>query len=420
MKKKRLVISLFVCYNMVGDRMEKYKYYIMFAVVAMIVPIFYKMTITHHKTNYTIGNYQVQETFQIKNKEHYYQFQLKNKKEEYSYHIVNNAHKRKKIIKTIKEYKEGDLKCIVPIYKNTKEVDIYCRKNNIQTSNYSLKEDEDYLKILTKVKKYKIKNIETSNVEKKYKNIIAFSKNIPSDKTILIWDYKGVIGIQKDSFYNQKMIDYDLYDNIMATTTYRYFVLFENTSVNGIEKIYRYDLLKNKLKTVVLKEKISKDSYINGVENDLIYVTDKRKKKQYAINIKKETCKEVGNEEEGFIKYQNGKNQLMKISDFFSKNQYFHNERIVNKKITTSNDLIIEDDCYYFREEDNFYKQMKNGNRVFLFQAAGIEEWNVYQEDILLKKEDMLYLYNDQVGFQCLLEYNELKYNSSGIYYLWK
>ena len=36
------------------------------------------------------------------------------------------------------------------------------------------------------------------------------------------------------------------------------------------------------------------------------------------------------------------------------------------------------------------------------------------------EKDDKLYLYNDQVGFQLLLEYNELKYNNNSIYFLWK
>ena len=403
-----------------GDAMEKYKYYIIIAIFAMIIPILYKMTIIHHEVTYKVGDYQVTESFQIKNKKHQYEYQIQKKKEEYSYRIINNAHKRKKVIKEIKEYKEGTIKCIIPIYKNTNEVDIYCREGNIQVSKYVLKDKEEYLKIIKKAKKYQIRNIETDNTQKKHKNITFYSNNIPLENIIIIWDYKGIIGAKKNKFYDQKFLDYDLYDNIMATTTSRYFVLFENTSVNGIEKIHCYDLLKDKYKIVTLKEKISKDSYINGVENDIIYITDKRKKKQYAINIKKETCKEVGNAENEFIKYHNGKAYFMTISDFLSENQYFQNERISNQKITTSEDLVLEDDCYYFREDDRFYKQMKNGNRVFLFQAPDIEKWSVQQDDILLKKDDKLYLYNDQVGFQLLLEYNELKYNNNSIYFLWK
>ncbi len=400
--------------------MEKYKNYIIIAIIAMIIPIIYKMMVTHHEITYRVGKYQIKETFHIKEKEHIYQYQLKNKKEKYTFTIVNNAHKRKKVIKEIKEYKEKDVKCIVPIYKNKQQTEIYCRKNNLQVSKYSLKDDEDYKKIFEKVKKYKIKEYTTSNTTREYKKIKIYQKNIPLEDTVIIWNYKGIIGIQQEEQFDQQMIKYDLYDNIMATCTSRYFVLFENTSVNGIEKIHYYDLKKHKYKVMTLKEKISKNSYINGVENDLIYITDRKAKKQYTINIKKETCKEVGNELNQFIKYENGKGRYMELKDFFEKDQFFHNEKISDQKITESNDMILENDYYYFKEENNFYRKLKEGNKEFLFTEPDIETWWIYQNDLVLKREDCLYLYNDQIGLQKIIEYNELKYNDNAIYYLWK
>ena len=169
-----------------------------------------------------------------------------------------------------------------------------------------------------------------------------------------------------------------------------------------------------------LEDKISKDSYINGVENDLIYVTDRKNKKQYAINIKKKTCKEVGNEENDFILYKNHQGKYIPLKDFFQQDHYFQNERIINSKITDSPDLIMEGDYYYFKEEDNFYQQMKDGNKVFLFNEPNIKEWMVQEEELILKREDSIYLYKDQSGLQKVIEYNELKYNDNAIYYLWK
>ena len=400
--------------------MEKYKNYMIIAIIVMIIPFIYKMTIKHHEVKYKIGKYQINELFQITNKKHSYQFIITKGKDKYSYSINNNAHKRKKIIKEIKEYKEENIKCIIPIYKNNEELEIYCLKDNIQTSNYYLQEDENYQKILKQGKKYYNKKITTYNTKKEYKKISYYPKNIPKEYTILIWDYKGMIGINSKETFYKKFLDYDLYDNIMATTTSRYFVLFENTSVNGIEKIHYYDLIKKKYKVMTLKNKISKDSYINGVINDLIYVTDKKQKKQYTINIKKEKIEEVGNEENQFIKYENGKDQFMNISDFFEKNQYFNNERITNEKITKSTDLVQEGIFYYYREDDSFYRKMNNNNKILLFVEPNIESWSVQKEDMILQREDTLYLYNNQIGLQKLLEYNEIKYNSNTIYYVWK
>ena len=386
----------------------------------MIIPFIYQMTVTHHEVEYKVGKYQVKELFKKNKKEHTYQFVITKGKEKYSYLIHNNANKRKKIIKEIKVYKEGNLQCIIPIYKKTMDQDIYCLKDHVQTSNYILQEDENYQTILKQAKKYKIKKIKTQDTKKEYKNISYYPKNIPEGYVVIIWNYKGIIGISRDNTFYQKFLEKDLYDNIMATTTSRYFVLFENTSVNGISKIHYYDLNNNKYKVMTLKNIISKDSYINGVVNDLIYVTDKKQKKQYTINIKKEKIEEVGNEENQFIKYENGQDRYMTLRDFFEQNQYFDNEKITNEKVTSSKDLTQEGVYYYYLEEDGFYRKMNHGNKELLFVEPEIAAWKVQKEDIILHKEDMLFLYNDQVGLQKLLEYNEIKYNNNAIYYVWK
>ena len=58
--------------------------------------------------------------------------------------------------------------------------------------------------------------------------------------------------LKNNSYSYQKILNEDLYDNIMSTIVDKYYVLFENTSVNGIEKVYYYDLEKEIL--CVLKE----------------------------------------------------------------------------------------------------------------------------------------------------------------------
>ena len=138
------------------------------------------------------------------------------------------------------------------------------------------------------------------------------------------------------------------------------------------------------------------------------------------MNVQKRQITEVGNEEKLFILFQNGEKTLMSKSDFLMNYQYFKNVRVEKKKITTSNDLVEEDNYDYFQEDGSFYKQMNGANRILLFTLEGVEEWNVFDKEIILKKEDSIYLYSDKAGLRKIIEYNELNYNYKNIVYLWK
>ena len=399
--------------------MKKYKTYLIIIVIVMIIPIIYKMTIKHNETKYKLNKYNIEEIFNIDNNKHTYEFNIKKGKNIYSYKIENKIHKKSKIIKEIKEYKQDNITCIVPIYKNKKELEIYCNQDNNQVSKEYLRNNKSFKKILNKVKKYNItlKNNEDTNIE--YKNITIYNKNIPDNYKIIIWNYKGIVIIDNKNNTYKKFREEDLYDNVMATTTNRYFVLFENTSVAGIKNIHCYDLVKNKYKLIELDTFFNKNSYINGVVDNTIYVTDKKDKKQYAINIKKETIKEVGNEELQYIKYNDNKKELLPKREFLSKDQLFTNERIINNKITKSKDLVKENNIYYFKENNTFYEQLENKNKVTILEQEA-KEWNVYNKDLILKNNEYLYLYNDSIGLRKLISYNELKYNDNNIYFIWK
>jgi hypothetical protein len=205
----------------------------------------------------------------------------------------------------------------------------------------------------------------------------------------------------------------DIYDNVMSVATKRYYVIFENDSVKGIERVYYYDSKKKKINMWVIPEKykLDKDSYINGVYKDLVYVTDKKKKVQYTFNFKKEKIELVGSEEKLYIKYINYEKQLFNKSDFFMKKQYFND--IGGKS------RVYHNNHYVYNMENNIFSmEMDNGNRINLFEMSDVVEWNVVDRDILLLKDNSIYLYNEDVGLRKIITYNELRYNYLDIYKL--
>lgn len=399
--------------------MKRYKVFLIIIFIIMLIPIVVKMFTKKHSVEYKVDNYTVNENFLIEQKTHNYEFVISNKKEKYSYIINENINKRKKVIKEIKVYKKNNIKCILPIYKKKVDLNLYCLEDNHQVSNYYLKDNDDFKEIVEQTKKYKITIPSDSNKTVKYKNMKAYKENIMDNYKFVVWDYKGISILDNNTFKYQKFIDYDLYENIMSTIVSNYYVLFENTDVMGIKKIHYYDLKKGKYKTFKVKEEISKDSYINGVNNNLIYITDKKKKIQYTVNIKKETIEEVGKEEQGYIKFTNNQKEILNKSDFFMENQYFDNEKIENKEITDS-EIVQEGKYYYFIEDNMFKRQMENGNEEMLFELENIDKWYVYNKDILLFVNDTVYLYNDKTGLRKIVEYKEFKYNKNNIIEFWK
>ncbi len=386
----------------------------------MIIPILIKTFQKKHNVEYKIGKYNINEKFYIENKNHNYEFKITNKKETYSFILNNNVNKRKKIIKDIKIYKKNNIKCIIPIYVKDISKNIYCLENNNQVSNYYLKDNDNFKSIIEDTKKYKVNLPSDSEKYKEFKKIKVYQNNINDNTAYIIWNYKGIYILKNNELKQQKFLNYDLYDNIMSTTTSNYFVLFENSNVMGIEKIHYYDIKNDKYNIFKLKDKISKDSYINGVYDDLIYVTDNKKKIQYTINVKKEKIEEVGKEELGYTKYTNKKKEEMNKSDFFMKEQLFDNEKIENKKITNSKDLVKEDQIYYYLDNNKFYKNINGYNSILLFELDNIKDWKINNKDLIIFVDDLVYIYNDELGLRKIIEYNELNYNYKNIVKYWK
>ena len=386
----------------------------------MIIPIIIKTFQKKHNVEYKVGKYNINEKFYIEEKSHNYEFKITNKKETYSFILNSNVNKRKKIIKDIKIYKKNNIKCIIPIYIKDISKDIYCLENNNQVSNYYLKDNDNFKSIIEDTKKYKVNLPSDSEKYKEFKKIKVYQNNINDNTAYIIWNYKGIYILKNNELKQQKFLNYDLYDNIMSTTTSNYFVLFENSNVMGIEKIHYYDIKNDKYNIFKLKDKISKDSYINGVYDDLIYVTDNKKKIQYTINVKKEKIEEVGKEELGYTKYTNKKKEEMNKSDFFMKEQLFDNEKIENKKITNSKDLVKEDQIYYYLDNNKFYKNINGYNSILLFELDNIKDWRINNKDLIIFVDDLVYIYNDELGLRKIIEYNELNYNYKNIVKYWK
>ena len=402
--------------------MDKIKKTFLVIFLLVLVYVGYRILIKEHEVSYTIDKYSIKEHFYI-NKNHYYDLIITKDKENYTYTLDKNFSKEKRIIKSIKTFKSNNLVCIVPTYKKNIELNVYCNLDNQEVSiDYLLKTyNNDFKIIKKKIKKYKIYYPSTSTVYTKYKKNTVFKENILDNDNYYIWNYKGILVLNNKELKYKKILDYDLYDNIMVTTIDRYYILFENTNVNGIENIYYYDSRTNKLNTFKLKEKLDKDSYINGVVDNLIYVTDRKNKKEYKINIPRKSITQV-DDSINYIVFKNKKKEIMSKSDFFMNDQYFDNVNIKDNKVTDSLELKKEGNYYYYYKNNKIYKVLDTNKKYskLLLELDDIKEWKVYNDKIIIMSGNTIYEYTEKEGLRKIVKSNELKYNYKNIYKIGK
>lgn len=381
----------------------------------LIIPILFlrKVFIRKYDILYEKNKYIINEKYEYKNKEHTYEINIKNKKQEITYLLNNDFNKTKKIIKNLKVYKENNITCFLPLYIEKTNNKLYCLKDNMQVSNYYLKDNDSYKKILKKVKKYKINNYSENTKTTKFKQLQVYKNNISSEDIFTVWDYKGINIIEKDKTSYIKFLDYDLYDDIKTIIFDNYFILFENNHVEGIKNIHYYDLEKDKLKIYNPEIIISKDFYINGVVDNLIYVTDNKNKKEYTINLKKEEILQINKANE-YLTYSNNEFYNLTKSDFFMEKQIFNNKKVLDKNISKE-EHIKENNIYYFIENNNFYRQKSKRNKELLFSADEIKEWKIVSDKIVFISKDTLYLFDDNRGLVPIIKSNELNYNYENI-----
>ena len=392
---------------------KEIKLIILLFFIILLMPFINKIFVKRYNIIYEKNKYIVNEIYKYENKMHNYEINIKNKEYEITYLLNEKFNKNKKIIEDIKVYKEEDIICLLPIYIKDTNLNLYCLKDDKQVSAYYLKDNKAYKKILNKTKKYQLNNPKSNNSTKKVKNMNIYYNNISEEDIFTIWDYKGINIIQKDKNSYVKILNYDLYENIKSIIYDDYFVLFENSKVEGIKNIYYYDLIKDKLKVYNPDIILSKDFYINGVVDKLIYVTDNKAKKEYTINLRKKEIEQINKANE-YIVYKNNKIKSLTKSDYFLDEQLFFNKKEINKKISNS-EIINENNIYYYLEGNNFYRKIKNRKEELLFSLDNIKEWKVINKNILLISDDTVYLYKDSSGLKPIIQSNELKYNYKNI-----
>lgn len=369
--------------------MKKYKIktsvkIIAILIIALIILVFTLSGCDASKSyslEYNIDNYDISENYDINRNLYYYQ--ITSNKRKYDFIYKSSIIEENKLIKKIKEYTNGDDACIT-IDSDYIKTNPLCTHKNNQISyhliNNELKEElSDYYK-----------NKETIN--KKINNYTLYS-----NENILIWNYKGFNYIKNKKNTSIKLFKEDIYEISAATHINEYILIPNYEQKYNFNELYIINLNTLEVDKWKINYDISFNSYINGINDKSVFLTDKKNEKQYELVPHKKKMRIVGKKNKDGIIYVDGKEEKISINELVKKDITF----------TSSNPYkyTLENNYIYLSYPDSNLKTKITNQKVD--KLITIKDNAVYY-----LVDNILYKYDNEYGETKVIEYEEWQYNN--------
>lgn len=384
--------------------------FIVILLLELVLNIFKKEHDIKYELNYDNNIYKIQEIY----KDDRYYFKINIDNNYFVFDVDNVYHKQKKIIDKIYYYDTEDIKCI---YTPLEDSNIICLENNILKSYY---ETSSHIKsFVSELKQLGYSNTSWDIKDSKIKvidQVEVYQDNIKDDTYIYLYKYNGFFKITNDNLSKINTFNNDTYLNTLGVQVDKYYVIPNYDDKYDFNSIYVYNMKNDKKKIIKLKEEISTDSYINGVVNNKIYLTDVDNLIQYEIDPKKRKVVEVGNTSDGGLIYQNNEFKVINMYEF------------KNKEITYEQDytdIVKEYDYinkvgsnYYYLKDNIFYKYNSIFDTAQILFTSDANNIIMNGEDIYFIKDNKIYLYDGYL--REILKYDELSFNTVNRYAVYK
>ncbi|MBR2833253.1 MAG: hypothetical protein IKE75_02325 [Bacilli bacterium] len=336
--------------------------YLLKVLVILIAILFGLKLLIHifdngHKTEYTMGNFNIKETLKVKQNNNYY-FEIKSDNIEMNFQINKNYNKASNVITKLMYKETPNYKCILPVFKKGEILtDIMCLKDNIVTyyHNIESKEVDTFAKELAKVGYDKNDFKDSASPRNISSRETIYDENINSNHYIAYENYKGLTLIN-GTIKNVKIFNNDVYTKQVSLFTDKYYIVADYNAEYTFKKFYIINLINGNIREIRSYDEISFDSIIQGAVGDDVYIFDKDSETQYKLSLKYETVEKIQNE----IKYYNGKWGTMALNDALNGKKF---------------------DNYFSNDINGYDKVNKVGNYYYLYKKQN-DNYLVYRADI--------------------------------------
>lgn len=359
---------------------------ILLILILIIIIVIPKNNNQDYSLEYEIGDYSISENFDT----NIYTYKIEYNNVTYPFTVEHTYIDSKKLIKNISSITKEFYECIL-IESDNFDINPQCSYKN-ELIDYHLISDD-----LKKEIPEHFKNAESKG--KKVDNYTIYNQD--SDK--IIWAYKGINILTDDKINYVNIFSKDIYNIDLAVKINDYFVIPDYEQEYEFDKIYLYNISKNKLTTWKLKNKISFESYILGTKDKSIYLVDKKNKKEYEIVPHKKKMRVIGTKSKGGIIYNNNEKEKINMQKLITSEQRFNS--------TTNYNYIIQN--------KNLYLKYKNDDELIKISHQKIDSIiNIKNDEVYYISKDTLYKYNLKDGEKKVIQYYEWTYNSNNMIFI--
>lgn len=377
---------------------------------------------TYHQAEYKIIKsdkiFNVTEIY--KNNNYYFKIVLNNKKYIFSYN--NNFYKTKKVLTDIVYYENDDLSCIYPILKSNHYLDIIClQNNNLYSYDYVKEKIPAFVKELQK-QGYRNSSWTISETTKRVGDIYVYQDNILDNTYIYLWKYNGFYSINNKDLTQLNIFNNDTYINNLGVKVDKYYFIPDYDSKYEYNKFYLINMTNNNINEMILKKKatITNDYYYNGIVNDKLYLFDVDNLIQYKISPKRSKYEVIGNSKLGGL-YYDGSFKNKNIYAFKENKLLFKEKLTIPQEIKEYNEIFnYQDNYYYTYNNDVILYNSKTKEKMHLFHLTNISNLTLIENDLYFIKDNTLYFYNIYYGLKPLVIYDELQFNKTNRYSIYK
>ena len=396
---------------------------ISFSAIVLVLLLVYQVGINYikkeHSVQYNVENeldsYKIEEDYSYENNDTYLIRVTDSENNSFVFDVKNNYNKQREIVKDVITYSDGEVYCISLEFLNKEQdTEPLCKvEDKTYTYSYAMKQ-HNIDEFLAKLPNFDYKKYQKESNVRSDSGINVNKDYLQENELFVIYDYKRVV------LHKQFNSDYfvfstlDNYKNTIGMRVGKYYVIPKLTESATLNTYIKYDL-ETDLKKEIVVPGFSKQTYINGVYDNKLYVFDKSDMKQYTIDPYRDEVEVVSTDTDSIV-YVKGKETKVSNYELAENNVYFTED-------TTAYDSIDYDEIYLglnyavYRKGDVYYKVYKKylNNPIYLFDAEDAREVIVVSEDIYYIKEDKIYRHN-KYGDIPLIQKNEFKYNSDNIY----
>lgn len=360
---------------------------LVFTVIIGILLVIIKYYVADYSIEYKINNYEIKTNY--KDNRLYYEISKDDKV--YNFEIYSKRKLSKSKIEKIKEIKDESISCIYPII-NDFETYPLCYENGIY-KDYNIIESELLLEY---------KN-EVVNVEKSEKDFIYYN-NLNKDEYVALWNYKGFIVMNGNSYKNVELFQKDKYDNTQSYLMDGIIYTANYDEEHEYSKLIALNLKSLKKSEIEIGYNIDYDSYIVGHIKKKIYIFDNKHSKLYEIDLRKKETKIVSSNEQGYKKY-NGE-EFVKCS----KSEYKVDKIKYN----------FEETNHIYEVNDGLYKIIKDNKSIKQFiNNEEIIKHREFKDKLYYSNKDNFYIYTPLNGKELVFYNYELSFNNNNTIFVY-